>query len=218
MDENAWKGQAVYSFPLLRIWYDVYVLGLNNHLVWKCPTRTLVDHYTRHITGNHLEVGVASGYLLAHCSFPTAAPRLVLLDLNEACLATSARRLARYRPECVKRNVLEPHLYEGAPFDSIGFNYVLHCLPGPLPQKAIAFTHLAALLRPGGILFGSTLLAAGVPRGYLARLHMKWYNALGAFSNAADSLSDLRIALEQRFADVSLRTVGCAGLLSARKS
>ena len=218
MDQDVWKGQAVYSLPFLRIWYDFYVLGVNNHLVWKCPTRELLDHYNRHITGNHMEVGVGSAYLLTRCSFPAPAPRLVLLDLNEACLATAARRLARYRPECVKKNVLEPHLYQGERFDSIGLNYVLHCLPGALPQKAIALDYLSALLRPGGTIFGSTLLAGAVNRGFLAQWHMKLFNALGTFSNSSDTLADLRRVLEQRLSEVALRTVGCAALFSARRA
>jgi hypothetical protein len=209
-------GQAVYSVPFLRIWYDVWVLGVNNHLVWRCPTRDLVDHYTLHISGNHLEVGVGSGYLLSRCSFPTPWPRLVLLDSNEACLAAAGLRLASYRPECVRRNVLEPVSFRGELFDSIGFNYVLHCLPGSIPQKAAALDHLRALLRPGGAFFGSTLLAGGVSRGFLARRHMGLFNRLGIFSNASDTLAELGRALEERFSEVSLRTVGCAALFSAR--
>jgi len=207
----------VYSLPFLRIWYDVCVLGVNNHLVWKCPTRVLVDHYRRHISANHLEVGVGTGYFLTQCSFGSNSPRLVLLDSNEACLRTTARRLASFHPECVKRSVLDPPLYGGAAFDSIGLNYVLHCLPGSIREKAVVLDHLSALLLPGGVIFGSTLLADGVKRGFLARRHMDVFNALGIFSNSRDSLEDLTRALRERFAEVSIRTQGCAALFSGRK-
>ncbi len=98
MDQDVWKGQAVYSLPFLKIWYDIYVLGVNNHLVWKCPTRELVDHYNRHITGNHIEVGVGSAYLLTRCSFPATAPRLVLGYASSILMPVDEMRVSLCSP------------------------------------------------------------------------------------------------------------------------
>jgi hypothetical protein len=84
-----------------------------------------------------------------------------------------------------------------------------------LPEKAIALDYLSRLLRLGGTIFGSTLLTGGTS-GYLARWHIRLFNALGTFSNSSDTLGDLRRVLEERFSEVSLETVGCAALFSAR--
>ena len=105
--------------------------------------------------------GVGSGYFLDHCRFPAESPRVALLDLNANCLEMAAERIARYSPERYEANVLAPLEPEAAKFDSIGLNYVLHCLPGKLAEKAAALSHLQTLLNPGGVLFGSTLLHAG---------------------------------------------------------
>jgi ubiquinone/menaquinone biosynthesis C-methylase UbiE len=215
-EEQLRAGQAIYTRPILAL-YDWSVLGISNRFIWKCPTPTLLEMYRRHITANHLEVGVGTGYFLDHCRFPTPAPRLVLLDLNQNCLDVTAKRLSRYRPERIKANILETIPYRGEPFDSLGINYVLHCLPGTMRTKAAAFQHLSALLRPGGVLFGSTLLSRGVKIGFLARQLMRRYNALEFFCNWEDSLDDLTGILNEQFADASVRAVGCAALFVARK-
>lgn len=214
--EQVQAGQAVYSRWTLPF-YDGVVLGLSNRLVWKCPTPHLLAWYNAHVRANHLEVGVGTGYFPDRCRFPTRHPRIVLLDLNPHCLAAASRRLRRFRPETVRANVLESIPFAGAPFDSIGLNYVLHCLPGPIPAKAVAFDHLLPLLNPGGVLFGSTLLAHGVDRGRLARRLMRFYNARGIFANADDRLDDLGRALADRFARSDVRVVGCAALFVAWK-
>jgi SAM-dependent methyltransferase len=211
-------GYAVFTPRTLAL-YDLVVHGLSNHLAWRCPTRHLVAHYDRHVSANHLDVGVGTGLLLDRCRFPTAPhpPRLALLDANPHCLAAAARRLARYRPEVHRADVLAPLLLDLAPFDSIGLSYVLHCLPGPMPAKAAALDRLLPLLNPaGGVLFGATLLGRGVPRGRLARRLMAAYNARGFFDNADDDPEGLRIALRERFPESTVRVIGCAALFAAR--
>lgn len=208
-------GQAVYTRRNLNL-YDVVVHGISNPLIWKCPTRLLVNHYNRHVTGNHLDVGVGTGYLLDKCCFPDS-PRVALMDLNQNTLDYASQRISRYRPETWLRNVLAPIHFDGERFDSIGINYLLHCVPGAIEAKAVAFDHLAELLNPGGTIFGSTLLQGGVQRSWLARRLMAFYNHKGIFANQQDSLEGLRQALTARFTDVSIAVTGCAALFSARK-
>jgi len=208
-------GQAVYTRPILRI-YDLAVLGLSNRLIWKCPTRRLVEHYDQHVTANHLDVGVGTGYFLDKCRFPMQAPRVALMDLNGTSLDFASRRIARYQPETYVRNVLAPISIDAPKFDSVGINYLLHCLPGPLKSKAVAFDHLKALMNPGAVLFGSTLLQIGVPRSRFAKCLMGIYNKKGIMSNEHDSLDGLKTALGERFRDVSVDVVGCVALFSGR--
>ena len=46
--------------------------------------------YQEHISLNHLEVGVGTGYFLQHCRFK-GTPRIALMDLNQNCLDMTAR-------------------------------------------------------------------------------------------------------------------------------
>lgn len=213
--EQIHAGQAIYTPKTLAI-YDVLVLGLSNRWIWKCPTPRLLAHYERHVSGNHLDVGVGTGYFLDRCHFPIRSPRIALMDLNRDALQFAARRIARYRPETYVRNVLETIDFDGAKFDSLGVNYLLHCLPGDMATKAQAFDFLSPLMSRGAVVFGSTLLQGGVERSFAARRLMAFYNSKGIFSNTQDDLATLTRELEKRFSAVSVETLGCAALFSAR--
>lgn len=208
-------GQAVYTKPVLSV-YDLVVLGISNRWIWKCPTSIIETHYRTHLSANHLDVGVGTGYFLYRCSFPTDQPRIALMDLNPNTLDYASRRIARYQPEIYRQNILEPITQSIAPFDSIGINYLLHCLPGTMAEKAIAFDHLQPLMKPGATLFGSTILHAGVKRSWLATRLMQTYNQKGIFSNAADGLEELTRALDERFTQVKIEVVGCVALFAGQ--
>jgi Methyltransferase domain len=94
-----------------------------------------------------LDVGVGTGYFLDHCRFPSHTPRVALMDLNRNSLDFASRRLTRYKPETYIRNVLEPVSIDAAKFDSVGINYLLHCLPGTIESKWAALDHLKTLIR-----------------------------------------------------------------------
>jgi hypothetical protein len=72
--------------------------------------------------------------------------------------------------------VLEAISVDAPGFDSSGVKYLLHCLPGTLAEKAVAFDHLRPLKRPGAVLFGSTLLQGDAPRNAAARRLMALCN------------------------------------------
>jgi hypothetical protein len=111
---------------------------------------------------------------------------------------------------------LEPIRIDAAKFDSVGLNYLLHCLPGSIESKSVALEHLKALMNPNAVLFGSTLLQSGVDRNWFAKRLMDIYNKKGIFSNQADDLDSLTEELRKRFKDVSVEVVGCAALFSGR--
>jgi 2-polyprenyl-3-methyl-5-hydroxy-6-metoxy-1,4-benzoquinol methylase len=213
--EQVDAGQAVYSKRTLAA-YDFVVLGISNRFLWKCPTPGLEEHYNQHITANHLDVGVGTGYLLDRCRFPAPTPRVALMDLNSDALAFASRRIARYKPEIYRRNVLDPISIDKGGFDSVGINYLLHCIPGSIESKSVAFDHLKALMNPNAVLFGSTLLQGGVPRSWFAKRLMDAYNKKGIFSNEHDDLEGLERALTRRLRQVSVQVVGCAALFSGR--
>ncbi|MDF1820195.1 MAG: class I SAM-dependent methyltransferase [Alcanivoracaceae bacterium] len=209
-------GQAVYGKFTLSA-YDSVVLGASCRWVWKCPASFLLARYNEYVSGNHLDVGVGSGYFLDHCDFPVAHPRVALMDMNSHSLAFTAQRIARYRPTTWQRNVLEDMSVEGGVFDSVGMNLLLHCVPGDFSEKGRIFDNARELMNPGALLFGATLLGRGVPRSPAARALMALYNRKGIFSNRGDSAEGLQAALAARFSDVTVATVGCMALFSARR-
>jgi len=213
--EQVAAGHAVYTKRMLGI-YDFLVLGLSNRPIWRCPTQRLVEHYNRHVTANHLDVGVGTGYFLDRCRFPSNAPRVALMDLNQNALDFASHRIARYAPETYVRNVLEPIPIDAVKFGSVGINYLLHCLPGTIESKSVAFDHLKTLMNPGAVIFGSTLLQGGVARSWPAKRLMDFYNRKAIFSNENDDVDGLKRALGQRFRSVSIEIVGCAALFSGR--
>jgi hypothetical protein len=166
--EEIAAGHAFYTKRSLAV-YDLAILGYFSRVAWRCPARRVLDHYNAHVSGNHLDVGVGTGYFLDRCTYPSTQPRLALMDLNTACLEVAADRVARYRPKIYEANVLEPMTIDTEKFDSIGMNYLLHCAPGTIRTKAVVFEHLKALANPGATVFGATLLHDGVRRNWMAR-------------------------------------------------
>ena len=215
--EQVHAGQAVYSKLLLSI-YDLCVLGFSNRFIWRCPTPQLLAHYDAHASSNHLDVGVGTGYLLDHCQFPSPTPRVALMDLNANTLQYTAKRIGRYEPETYTRKILEPIVNQPASFDSVGVNYLLHCLPGTMREKSIAFDHLRPLMNPRAVIFGSTLLQGGVERSIPAKRLMALYNDKGVSSNSQDDLDTLTQEPGARFDAVGRRTVGCCALFAGRQS
>jgi hypothetical protein len=205
---------VVFSRGMLK-YYD-RLLEFTCHRVWHCPIQRTLELYRRHLSSNHLEVGVGTGYFLEHSRFPGPEPRLALLDLSPHCLQRTATRLSRYTPEVYRANALAPIELSVRRFDSIAMNYVLHCMPGAIPGKGAAFANLKPLLNESGVLFGSTVLRHGVRCDLGARAFMRLYNECKVFCNLEDSLADLRRALEKTFGKVQIEVIGCVAQFSGR--
>ncbi len=207
--EQVDKGQAVYSRRILNI-YDIAVLGISNRFIWQCPTPILLDWYNQHVSGQHLDIGVGTGYFLDHCRFPVTKPAIDLMDLNLNALRHTKKRLSRYQTCLHVHNILEPLTdTDAAGYQSIGLNYLLHCLPGNIHSKAVVFDHIQPLLSDGGKVFGSTILQEGVRRSSAAKGLMAIYNRKGIFSNTEDHLDGLQHELRSRFGKVEIRVTGC---------
>jgi hypothetical protein len=78
------------------------------------------------------------------------------------------------------------------------------------------FRHLGALLEPGGVVFGATLLGGGVRRNWAAERLMALYNSKGIFTNEGDDLEGLREVLSENLTAATVEVVGCAALFSGR--
>jgi SAM-dependent methyltransferase len=212
-DDPAYRGQSDYTRPLLRV-YDRAVLGFAARFVWRCPTPRLVAGYRQHIRDRHLDVGPGTGYFIERSGLADGS-RVTLLDPNPNVLAHASRRLRHLDVTAVEADVLKPLPVDG-PFDSAALHLVIHCLPGPLSRKAVAVEHVAAVLAPGGVLFGASVLGTYGPQTWLSRRVLAAFNRRGAFDNLDDTEDGLRAILAASFEHVEIETVGAIAIFAAR--
>lgn len=196
--------------------YDLVVLGLVSRVVWRCPRRTMLAHYDRHVGRRHLDIGPGTGWFLAKCRFPAKNPSITLLDLNEGVLATAARRIRRRRPVVRTGDAFKPLDLGATAFDSVGMNFLLHCLPGSVARKAAVFDNVAPYLAPGARVFGSTVLGSCAEHTKLSAKLLRRLNESEVFCNTGDRIEDLERELSARFDDVRVERKGTVCLFSAR--
>jgi ubiquinone/menaquinone biosynthesis C-methylase UbiE len=217
VDQAVLDGQAAYHKRALTF-YDLVVFRGSAPLFWRCPPENFQRMYTTSIGAKHLEIGVGTGYLLERTRFPVSDPTITLVDLNPSTLDFTANRLAQYRTTKILANALDPLPVPEDSHDSAALSFLLHCIPGSLREKGVAIRHAAAAVRPGGVVFGSTILSSGVPVTRAGRWLMNNLNGKGIFHNDADSLEDLSDQLKQTFDDFDLVVRGCVALFLARKA
>jgi SAM-dependent methyltransferase len=214
MDRNdpSYKGQRGYSRFLLAI-YDPWVIGFMTRAVWRCPVPPVVERYRRLLGRRHLDVGPGTGYFLDKAS-PPAETAITLLDPNPNVLAHASRRLAEMHPTTVEADVMKPLPLEER-FDSAALSYVLHCLRGPMSNKAAAIRNIADVLEPGGVLFGGTVLGLEERHTPQARAVLRAFNRAGDFDNLGDTAEGLRRILEEAFETVEVDVVGSTANFTA---
>lgn len=215
--EDIKYGQAIYTKKILPF-YDLFVIKFSNSLIWHCPQKILINFFKKNISNNHLDIGVGTGYFLRKLNLKPDEQRIGLLDLNRNCLDYTKKRLAQFQPEVYQHDIFEPFTSIIKRFDSVSLNYVLHCLPGKLPQKTIVFDHIKEILTPGGKLFGATILGKGVNKNWPAEKLMAIYNNKKIFDNLNDDHETLLNELQKRFSDVQIELNGYVALFSGFKS
>jgi hypothetical protein len=105
--EEVREGTAFYS-PWGLFIYNVYVLRFNNRCVWRCSRWKLLQHYDKNISSNHLDIGPGTGWYLQHTEFPTANPKITLLDLNPNSLRVASDRLRKFAPTAINSDIFSP--------------------------------------------------------------------------------------------------------------
>ncbi|WFE62986.1 class I SAM-dependent methyltransferase [Micromonospora sp. WMMD714] len=209
--EEVAAGTAVYDREWLTQ-YDSVVLDRICRRIWRCDSAEMLRLYERNIGERHLDLGPGTGYYLDACRHRSARPRIALVDLNPTVLAEAAERLRRFRPAVFERDVLSPFTLDGEQVDSVGMNFLLHCLPGGMPHKARVFDHARVHVVPGGRIFGSTVLGTGVPHSSEASRLLESLNEKRTFDNLDDSLDGLEAELSRRFSDYELTVRGSVAL------
>nr|CAJ42328.1 O-methyl transferase [Streptomyces steffisburgensis] len=208
-------GTATYTRRVLSL-YDTLVLGVVCRRVWQCDRAEMLAGYDRNIAERHVDLGPGTGFFLDRCRHRTPRPRIALVDLNPLVLKKAATRLRRFAPATYQRDVLSPFELGGERYESAGLNFLLHCLPGGMAHKARVFDHVRAHVVPGGRIFGSTVLAEGVPHGKRAYKLLDSLNEKGTFDNRGDTLSGLEAELDARFTEYRLTVRGSVALFEAR--
>jgi hypothetical protein len=212
--EAAERGWRDYNRPLLAV-YDRFVLGFMAHVVWRCPTARLRASYRDHVAQPHVDVGPGTGYFVDRSGLPDGSP-VTLVEPNATVLDHATRRLRRLDVTSVRASVLEPLPVSG-PFRSAALSLVLHCLPGPMPEKAAAIRNLAAVLEPDGVLFGATVLGLHADQTVVSRAVLRLFNRRGAFDNLGDTEAGLREIIAASFERVEIETYGSVAVFSATR-
>src|SRR5579862_3920742 len=209
--EDIQCGQSIYTKKSLRF-YDLIVTKFSNRFAWQCPRSVLIDFFKKHTSSNHLDIGVGTGYFLEQLHLVPGKQRLGLLDLNKDCLEYAKTSLNQFVPEIYHHSIFEPFTSITKKFDSVSLNYVLHCVPGSLAQKAIAFDHSKAILNQNGKLFGTTILGKNIKHNWLAKKLLTIYNNKKIMTNFNDDYETLLSELQKRFSKVEVKIHGCVAL------
>ncbi len=197
-DSSANKTRTSQSYfnPFLLLFYDFMLYRFISPYLWGCSSQLLVERYNVLCRNKHLETGVGTGYLLKKCNAPIE--KLGLMDLSQACLDKTARRLSHLKPDVWRRNILTPIEGIDQKYQSLSINYVMHCVPGNYTSKGVAFKHLKTLLLDDGVLFGASVIKTD-QSNFIAKSFMALLNTLGVFNNTKDTVDDLEAELRRHF-------------------
>lgn len=212
---NTQPGIAVYS-PLILSIYDLWVLKITNKFAWKCHVNKILKFTEENVSSTHLDIGVGTGYYFHQGHFPKLKT-LALMDLNSNSLQFCQKRLKKYTPQLFKCDVYKPQPHIGEKFSSVSMNFLFHCLPGTLKEKAVLFDNLKDFANIECVWFGTSILSTPVNHNLFGKLLLKIYNHKGIFSNINDSYEDLKSELESRFENVEIQIVGCVALFKVSK-
>ena len=214
--DPAYAGQREYAPALLRI-YDALVLGFYCSVVWRCSPTHIVEQYARHVGHRHLDVGPGTGYFLERARL-AAGSEVTLVDPNPHVLTHAGRRLAGLSPApevlAIRADVLGPLPVEPG-FASAALSLVLHCLPGPMSRKGAAIRNVGAVLAPGGVLFGATVLGTPARHTWWSKLALRGVNQRKIFDNLTDTEEGLRTILGESFDEVNVEVVGATAVFVA---
>jgi len=209
---DEYKGASYY--PEIKV-YDFVAYEINGRFGWGFTKSMCQKLYCRFASGEaHVEVGLATPTFVAG-SVPKSA-KVLILDVDSVFLEKSTKTLEDLGYKSVTsmvQDITTP--FKTRPdglYESIGLNWVLHCVPGTLSpeSKGVCFQHLKTLLCPDGVLFGSTVLGFSAEHNCFGGFIMKKYNdpETGIFRNAKDTENDIRNAIGKAFKRFEVKVYG----------
>jgi len=129
--QNFWKNKNFVTKSLNV--YDFLVNDINCNYVWRCNKKNIIKNYQENIGENHLEIGPGTGYFLKD---NYNIKNLFLVDINKDTLEYSQKNLKNYYKNIIKieHNIFTTELKLND-IDSVGLNYVIHCVPGRIENN-----------------------------------------------------------------------------------
>ena len=209
---NFWKYNNIVSKNIQR--YDRFVNQINCEKVWKCSQKHIIDNYRANIDCNHLEIGPGTGYFLKKQNLNIDFNNLTLVDVNSKILHYSKNNL---QSECSNIEILSHDLFASqipreVEFNSVGINYVLHCVPGNLQTK---LDKLISNLGDNKYnLFGASVICDPLHMNVIAEYELMFLNAFGIFNNNNDTYQELNEYLNNTNLNFSLKKQGYVAIFN----
>ena len=145
--------------------------------------KNIFNQYNKYLGRNHLEIGPGSGYFLKNKNINN----LTLIDINQDILNYSYNNLIsnNYEIKIKNHNIFNQELKLNSEFDSVGLNYVLHCIPGRIENNIDSIINNLKN-KNDYILFGSSVLNDVNLQTRLSKLELIYLNKNKVFHNTND--------------------------------
>lgn len=191
---NFWKKPNFVSSSIK--FYDFLVNDINCNYAWRCNKSNIFNLYKNNIKSNHLEIGPGSGYFLMQ-NDNLKIRNLYLMDINQPILNESKKNLElKYSNTQVINHDIFKKPIKIENLESVGINYVLHCVPGNLEYK---FENLLKNLPTNVNIFGATVINDSDKQTSLSQAELYFLNSKGIFNNNQDYSEDfLNFMLNQK--------------------
>tara|TARA_Y100000991_G_C21955959_1_gene342079 strand:+ start:513 stop:1394 length:882 start_codon:yes stop_codon:yes gene_type:complete len=183
--------------------YDFFVNHINCKYVWECDQRNIIDMYKKNIRSNHVEIGPGTGYFLKEHKFNN----LTLIDVNRDILLECKKNLEK---NCKNINIINKNVFEKNNkialnnYDSLGINYVLHCVPNNL---SISVDNLINNIpKKNYKIFGSTVIPNRNTYN-LASLEIFLLNKMKIFNNKTHTFNDIE-SYVKKYLNYEIRRIG----------
>ena len=212
MFSKFWKSSNIVSKNINN--YDRIVNDFNCKNVWKCPTVNIFNNYRNNISYNNLEIGPGTGFFFNKKNSGINLKNLTLVDVNKDILNFSKQNLEKEYSniEVLHHDLFSQKIQESIYFESVGVNYVLHCVSGNLQTKLDKLIH--NLGNNKYKLFGASVICDPLHMNTIAEYELIFLNALGIFNNNEDTYYELEEYLNSRNIKFSLRKQGYVAIFN----
>ena len=212
MYANFWKYNNLVSKNIQK--YDKFVNEINCEKVWKCSRKHIINNYNSNINYNHLEIGPGTGMFLKKENLNVNLNKLTLVDINNKILNHSRHNLDSEHSN-INSLVYDLFSYEipsNIEFNSVGINYVLHCVPGNLQTKLDKL--IGNLGNNKYNLFGASVICDPLHMNPIAEYELMFLNAVGIFYNNNDTYEELNEYLNNKNYNFSLKKQGYVAIFN----
>ena len=190
--------------------YDLLVNKINCRFIWRCHENNIHQNYNKCISKNHLEIGPGTGYFIEKYKFN----KLLINDINKNILQYSSLYLKTHNPKLIQCNLFNQKL-NVKNINSIGINYVLHCVPGKLEDKLFKLINNLEY-KNKLCLFGATVINDPEYNNIFSKYMIFWLNYMNIFNNKNDYSYNLVKKCEANNLNIEWKIIGCVMIFKIR--